>query len=137
MDKTAQVNDSVGNQILKAIMVEFSVLSPRYQAMAQDQQQEIIDRLADAVADSINHAVHTIAAKSYDSLPVQLVKAQLKDGIQFQVNVVGTPPQFGVGRPGRQGSHAGVLRSYGIYAGARRFHGACQAARCVSGGWDG
>lgn len=95
MDKTAKVIDSVGNQIMKAMMVELSVLSPRYQAMDQDKQQEVIDRLRDALIDTINHAVHVIAAKSYESLPVKLIKAQLKEGIQFQVNVLGTPSNSG------------------------------------------
>lgn len=95
MDKTARVIDSVGNQIMKAMMVELSMLSPRYQTLDQDKQQEVIDRLRDALIDTINHAVHVIAAKSYESLPVKLIKAQLKDGIQFQVNVMGTPAHSG------------------------------------------
>lgn len=95
MDKTAKVIDSVGNQILKAMLVELQMQSPRYAALTQDKQQEVIDRMRDAVADTVNHAVHEIAAKSYDSLPVKLIKAQLKDGIQFQVNVLGTPAHSG------------------------------------------
>lgn len=95
MDTTAKVIDSVGNQIMKSVLVELSVLSPRYSAMDQDQQQEVIDRLRDALIDTINHAVHVIAAKSYESLPVKLIKAQLKEGIQFQVNVTGTPSNAG------------------------------------------
>lgn len=95
MDTIDKVIDSVGAQILKAMLVELSVQSPRYVALPQEKQQEIIDRLRDALADSINHAVHTIAAKSYESLPVKIIKAQLKDGIQFQVNVLGTPSNSG------------------------------------------
>lgn len=95
MDTIAKAIDSVGAQILKAMLVELQVQSPRYVALPQEKQQEVIDRLRDALADSINHAVHTIAAKSYDSLPVKIVKAQLKEGIQFQINVLGTPANSG------------------------------------------
>lgn len=95
MDTIAQTIDSVGKQILKAMLVELQVHSPRYVALPEDKQQEVIDRLRDALADTINHAVYQIAAKSYDSLPVKLVKAQLKEGIQFQVNVTGTPAHSG------------------------------------------
>lgn len=95
MDKTAKVIDSVANQIMRAMLVELAILSPRYQAMEQAKQQETIDRLRDALIDTIDHAVHTIAAKSYESLPVKLAKAQLKEGIQFQVNVLGTPSNSG------------------------------------------
>lgn len=95
MDTIAKAIDSVGAQILKAMLVELQVQSPRYVALPQEKQQEVIDRLRDAVADTINHAVHTIAAKSYESLPVKIVKAQLKEGIQFQINVLGTPKHSG------------------------------------------
>jgi hypothetical protein len=95
MNAVAKTIDSVGNQIMKAVLVELQVLSPRYSALDEGKQQEVIDRLADAIADSINHAVHVIAAKSYESLPVKLIKAQLKEGIQFQVNVTGTPANSG------------------------------------------
>jgi hypothetical protein len=90
MEKTAQVIDSVGNQIL-TITVEMAFISPRYSAMSEDQQQDIVDRLRDAVADSINHAVHEIAARSYESIPVEIVKAQLKGKLQFQINAVSMP----------------------------------------------
>lgn len=95
MDTIAKSTDSVGAQILKAMLVELQVLSPRYSALTQDQQQEIIDRLRDALADSINHAVHVIAAKSYEALPVKIAKGQIKEGIQLQVNVLGTPKHSG------------------------------------------
>jgi hypothetical protein len=95
MDAIAKVKDSVGNQIMKAMLVELSVLSPRYSALPPEEQQKTIDRLRDALVDTLDHAVHVIAAKSYESLPVRLVKAQLKEGIQFQVNVTGTPANSG------------------------------------------
>ena len=95
MDKTAKVIDSVGNQIMRAMMVELAMLSPRYNALDEAKQNEIIDRLRDSLQDTITHAVQEIAAKSYESLPVKLVKAQLKEGIQFQVNVLGTPASSG------------------------------------------
>ena len=91
MDQTAKVKDSVGNQLMRAMLVELSMLSPRWQAMNQEQQQETIDRLRDALTDAINGAVHAIAAQSYENLPVKLIKAQVKDGVRFQVDVSGTP----------------------------------------------
>lgn len=91
MDTITKAIDSVGAQVLKAMLVELQVQSPRYVALPPDKQQEVIDRLRDALADTINHAVHTIAARSYESLPVKIIKAQLKDGIKFQVDVMGTP----------------------------------------------
>lgn len=95
MDTLAKVEDSVGQQIMRAVMVELAVLSPRYNTLTQDAKQEVIDRLRDTLQDSINHAVHTIAAQSYDSLAVTITKAQVKDGVVFQVNVIGTPANSG------------------------------------------
>lgn len=91
MDQTAKVIDSVGNQILKAMMVELSVLSPRYGTLSQDQQQETIDRLRDALVDSIDGAVRQIAAQSYEALPVQISSITIKDGTKISLETIGKP----------------------------------------------
>lgn len=68
-DSTANVEDSVGKVLLKAMLTELQMLSPRYAAMTEDKQSEIIDRLRLQIGDQLREAINAIAAKSYQSVP--------------------------------------------------------------------
>lgn len=63
------VEQTVGTALLKAMLTELQMLSPRYQAMADEQQQEVIDRLRLQISDQLHEAMNAIAAKSYQSVP--------------------------------------------------------------------
>lgn len=64
-----QVEESVGTILLKALLTELQLLSPRYNSMDAEAQNEIIERLRLQIEDQLHIAIGTIAAKSYQSVP--------------------------------------------------------------------
>ena len=59
MNATAQAETSFGNRLLRAVITELAVLSPRDANLNSEAQAEIIDRLRDQLADEIRALVHT------------------------------------------------------------------------------
>jgi hypothetical protein len=82
-----KITESIGTTLLKALITELKMLSPRFTHQSEEMQQEIIDRLRLQVGDQLREAVVQIAAKSYKSLPGTIVKVQFKDGVQCQINM--------------------------------------------------
>lgn len=81
------VSDSIGNVLLKALLTELKMLSPRFTHQSEEIQQEIIERLRLQVGDQLREAVTQIAAKSYKAIPGTIVKVQFKEGVQTQINM--------------------------------------------------
>lgn len=78
-DPVAMVEDSVGMVILKAVLTEIKMLSPRFNAMTVDAQEEVIERLRLQITDQINSAVSIIAAKAYQTVPANVVSVAFKE----------------------------------------------------------
>ena len=106
-----KVTDSVGKRLLQAMLAELVLLSPRYNALTQEAQQEVIDRLRGQLDDEITHAVHQIAAQSFETVPAKIASVAFRDEVKATLTVT------------RNGGA-------GIHALADRVGGACMLVLC-------
>lgn len=81
------VEDTVGTALLKALLMELQMLSPRYRTMGEPQQAEIIDRLRGQIADQLHDAVSAIATRSFDYVPCTITSVGFKDEIKITLEV--------------------------------------------------
>jgi len=87
VDSVTKVTESIGTTLLKALLTELKMLSPRFTHQTEELQREIIERLRLQVADQLREAVVQIAAKSYKSIPGTIIKCPFTDGVQVQINM--------------------------------------------------
>lgn len=73
--------------LINALVQEIKLLPVAWSMMTEKQQGEVIDRLTARVDYAIEQAVAIIAADGRATLVGSLVKVQIKDGIQVQVNL--------------------------------------------------
>lgn len=71
--------ESVGTQLLKALLVEIEQLQSPWQATPQEQQQEILDRLQLQVGDAVRGAVRRIACVGFSHITAQVESLTIKD----------------------------------------------------------
>ena len=111
---TDKVTDSIGKRLLQAMLAELVMLSPRYNALTQEAQQEIIDRLRSQLEDEIGNAVHTIAAQSFETVPATIASVAFRDEVKATLTM-----------NNNNGAGTG-----GIHALADRVGGACMVVLC-------
>ena len=87
-----QTTDWFGNRLLRAVLVELSVLSPRYSQLTEQEQNDTIDRLRGALEDEIRQLVHAVAAQSRTFVAAKLVSVTFKDGVKGVIDL-GEPGQ--------------------------------------------
>jgi uncharacterized protein YaaW (UPF0174 family) len=72
----AQIEESVGTTLLKALLLELKMQSPRFQTMDEEKQQEVIDRLRGQVS-----------ARSFASVNAKIVSVTFKEGVKVQLEI--------------------------------------------------
>ena len=88
MNATAQAETSFGNRLLRAVITELAVLSPRYANLNSEAQAEIIDRLRDQLADEIRGLVHAVSARGYDSVAATISSVTFREGVKANLEMV-------------------------------------------------
>jgi hypothetical protein len=82
-----QAEESLGTKLLKAVVTELQMLSPRFVAMDNDHQGEIIDRLRMQVMDLMHDAVRQVSARSFESVPAHISGVVFKEKVQVTVQI--------------------------------------------------
>jgi uncharacterized protein YaaW (UPF0174 family) len=83
----AQIEESVGTTLLKALLLELKMQSPRFQTMDEEKQQEVIDRLRGQVAEEIKNVVAAVSARSFASVNAKIVSVTFKEGVKVQLEI--------------------------------------------------
>lgn len=81
------LEDSVGTVLLKALLTELKLQSPRFIAMNEEAQQEVIDRLRLQTADAVASAVRSIAARSFTAVRAEVVSVAFKDNVKVTLEM--------------------------------------------------
>lgn len=88
-DQQTVVEDSVGTVLLKALLTELKLQSPRFNTMDEDKQLEVIERMRLQVADALHEAISHIAAKSYQTVPASVVAVAFRDKVKVTLELAG------------------------------------------------
>ncbi len=74
--------DSIGKDILSALVTELKLLPDSWPKIPKIQQDDIIDRLRERVADNVRMAVHLLAAEGRTVVAGDLDQITIKDGVK-------------------------------------------------------
>jgi hypothetical protein len=74
--------DSVGKDLLSALVTEMKLLPKPWPELSQSKQDDIIDRLRDRVYHNIKMAVHLLAAQGRTVVAGDLDQITIKDGVK-------------------------------------------------------
>ncbi|WP_434627550.1 Rmf/CrpP family protein [Chromobacterium sp. CV08] len=80
--------DSIGKDLLGALLQEFKLLPDVWQKLPKDKQDDVIDRLRNRVETNIRMAVHVLASQGRTTVVGELDQVVRKDGIKavFKIN---------------------------------------------------
>ncbi len=87
--------DTVGRDILQALVQEIKLLPDVWPKISQSKQNDVIDRLRSRVDHNIKMAVHLLAAQGRTVVAGSLDQITIKDGVKAVI-------KFGVGAPSLQ-----------------------------------
>lgn len=76
-----------------ALLDRLRAMPKPWAAMTDDEQKEMIEGCAVVAAHLVSEATRLIAAKGFPTISGRLVKVQVKDGMQLQVDVSRHDPQ--------------------------------------------
>src|SRR5690606_39434587 len=79
--------DSVGRDILQALVQEIKLLPKPWVSMTKRKQDDVIDRLRARVDHNVKMAVHLIASDNRTTVVGDLESFTVKDGIQAQFKI--------------------------------------------------
>ncbi|MDR0672888.1 MAG: cell division protein FtsK [Zoogloeaceae bacterium] len=88
-DFRAMTADSIGKDILAALVAEIKLLPDVWVKIPQMKQDDVIDRLRARVETNIKMAVHLIAAEGRTAVPGGLEQITIKDGVKAVVKFSG------------------------------------------------
>jgi len=88
MDTIAKVEGSAGKKLLQALWTELRLQSPRFEAMNEQDQGEVLDRLRLQVDAAVHDALAGIAAGSYERLRVSIDSVTFKEGAKIVLKSV-------------------------------------------------
>ena len=88
-DFRAMTADSIGKDILAALVAEIKLLPDVWVKIPQMKQDDVIDRLRARVETNIKTAVHLIAAEGRTAVPGGLEQITIKDGVKAVVKFSG------------------------------------------------
>lgn len=74
--------ESVGTQLLKALVQEIQHLQKPWQNMPAAQQQHVLDRLTNAVRENVQKAVKMIASQGHTCMNASVESVTFKDGVK-------------------------------------------------------
>jgi hypothetical protein len=86
---TGEIEQTVGTALLHALLTELRMQSPRFNTMDEDKQLEVIDRLRLQVADQLHEAITQIAAKSYQTVPANVIAVAFRDKVKVTLELAG------------------------------------------------
>lgn len=75
----AAIEESVGTHLLRALYEEITNLRTVWVVTPQQQQQEILDRLQDAVSHAVSIAVRRLATGGFENIVAQIDSLTIKD----------------------------------------------------------
>ncbi len=87
IDPRAMVAETLGVTLLKALVTEIKLMKKPWDAMTQNQQDDVIDRLRGKVRDQIQMAVHIIASAGRAVVPGTLDTITVKDGAKMLIKM--------------------------------------------------
>jgi hypothetical protein len=84
-DFRAVAADSIGKDLLSALIIELRLLPEPWPKLSKKKQDAIIERLRDRVKSNIEHAVVTLAAQGRTVVAGELDQITIKDGVKAVV----------------------------------------------------
>lgn len=81
-DNRAKAAATIGKDLLEAMIEEFALLQCPWQKLAQDKQQDVIDRLRKRIVENVANAVHLIASNGATTVFATIESVNKKDGIK-------------------------------------------------------
>lgn len=79
--------DSIGKDLLQALLLEIKLLPDVWQKLTQKKQDDIIERLRNRVSDNVKMAVHTLASAGRTTIAADLESFTSKDGVKVVFKV--------------------------------------------------
>lgn len=79
--------DSVGRDLLQALVTELKLLPKPWAALTKAKQDDVIDRLRSRVENQIKMAVHVLASDGRTTIAADLEQVTAKDGIKAQFKI--------------------------------------------------
>ena len=95
-DPVAMAEDSAGTKLLKALLTEPRLQSPRFQTMDEEKQLEVIERPRFQVEDQVRDLVRSITAQSFETVSAKVVAISWKEDVKATIELQG----------GTDGAHA-------------------------------
>lgn len=86
--------DSIGKDLLQAIVMELKLLPKPWPKLSESKQNDIIDRLRDRVDTNVKMAVHLIASQGRTVVAGDLDQITIKDGVKAVVKFSSTAPNL-------------------------------------------
>lgn len=98
MAKTEATDNAIDSSTLlgdlrDAILDRLRTMPKPWQAMSDDEQKELMEGCERVASHLVHEAVRIIASKGFPTINGKLVKVQVKDGMQLQVDVSRHDPQ--------------------------------------------
>ena len=85
IDPRTMTADTIGKDILSAIVMELKLLPKPWPKLSESKQNDIIDRLRDRVDANVKMAVHLIASQGRTVVAGDLDQITIKDGVKAVV----------------------------------------------------
>ncbi|MCD0493834.1 H-NS histone family protein [Chromobacterium violaceum] len=87
-DFRAMTSDTIGKDLLGALVSEIKLLPDVWQKLPQAKQDDVIDRLRKRVESNVKMAIHLLSSEGRVTVPAHLEQFVSKDGVkvQFKVN---------------------------------------------------
>ncbi len=93
-DFRAMTADTIGKDLLGALVTELKLLPKPWPELSQDKQNDIIDRLRSRVDNAIKMAVHLIASEGRTVVTGDLDQITIKDGVKAVVKFSAAAPNL-------------------------------------------
>lgn len=93
-DLNIMTAESMGKDLLGALVTEIKLLKKPWEKMSQNQQDELIERLRKRVVDQVAQAVHILAADGRVVCEGDLDQVTIKDGVKAVVKLSSNQPDI-------------------------------------------
>lgn len=94
IDPRTMTADTIGKDILAAIVTELKLLPKPWPELAESKQNDIIDRLRSRVESNVRMAVHLIASQGRTVVAGDLDQITIKDGVKAVVKFSSAAPNL-------------------------------------------
>lgn len=87
-DFRAMTSDTIGKDLLSALVAEVKLLPDVWQKLSQAKQDDVIERMRKRVESNVKMAIHLLSSEGRVTVPAHLEQFVSKDGVkvQFKVN---------------------------------------------------